>query len=214
MQDDTQQRFCYAASHMVIISGHHDPHQTTLQGHCQPVSCLATSVDRSVIVSADSGPDSLMVLWDVKTATPFWSVSKPHPYGVVAMQLFPDARQLVALSGLLPGGSEQQIMSVWDLSNPTQTPSFSALIPAGDAKSFLCLSNDGKELITNGSDHVCFWELTASTVSLATSPTRSQEFKEAKHATGDFTISSYLPDGLQVILSMKFHMASSMAQSV
>ncbi len=112
------------------------------------------------------------------------------------MQLFPDGRRLMALSALQPGGSEQQVVSIWDLSSPAQSPVFSALIPAGEPKNCICLSNNGKELITNGKGHVCFWALTSSSVSLATSPTRALEFKRA---TGDFTVSSYLPDGVQVM---------------
>lgn len=196
LQDSTEQRVCYAAAHMVIIRSHGDPHQTVLQGHCQPISCLTTSEDRSVIATADIGPNSLMVLWDAKTATPFWSVSKPQPYGIVAMHLTPNGRQLVAMSALAPDSTlVQQVITIWDLSSPSQTPVFSAKIPSGERKNCLCLSPDGQELITNGRGHVCFWSLTSSSVCLATSPTRRLEFKRA---TGDFTTSQYLADGLQV----------------
>ena len=198
VQNDKQQRVCYAASHMVVISNHDDPHQTVLQGHCQPVSCLATSKDRSVVASADTGPNSLIVLWDAQTATPFWSVSKPHPYGIAAMQLSPDGRQLVALSAIVPGGSEQQLVSLWDVSSPAQSPVFSAVIPAGEPKHCLCLSPDGQELITNGKSHVCFWQVTSSSVQLATSPTRAFEFTRD---IGAFTVSNYLPNGIQVMLT-------------
>lgn len=187
---------CYAAAHMVIIRSHRDPHQTVLQGHCQPISCLTTSADRSVIATADVGPNSLMVLWDSKTATPFWSVKKPQPYGIVAMHLTPNGRQLVAMSALAPDSTlVQQVITIWDLSSPSQTPVVSAKIPSGERKNCLCLSPDGQELITNGRGHVCFWSLTSSSVCLATSPTRRLEFKRA---TGDFTTSQYLADGLQV----------------
>ena len=196
MQDSKEQRVCYAAAHMVIIRSHGDTHQTVLQGHRQPISCLTTSADRSVIATADIGPDSLMVLWDAKTATPFWSVSKPQPYGIVAMHLTPNGRQLVAMSALAPDSTlVQQVITIWDLSSPSQTPVFSAKIPSGERKNCLCLSPDGQELITNGRGHVCFWSLTSSSVCLATSPTRRLEFKRA---TGDFTTSQYLADGLQV----------------
>lgn len=201
VQDSKEQRVCYAAAHMVIIRSHGDTHQTVLQGHCQPISCLTTSEDRSVIATADIGPNSLMVLWDAKTAMPFWSVSKPQPYGIVAMHLTPNGRQLVAMSALAPDSTlVQQVITIWDLSSPSQTPVFSAKIPSGERKNCLCLSPDGQELITNGRGHVCFWSLTSSSVCLATSPTRRLEFKRA---TGDFTTSQYLADGLQVDSSMK-----------
>ena len=204
LQDSKQQRFCYAAAHMVVIRNHGDTHQTVLQGHRQPISCLNTSADRSVIATADIGPNSLMVLWDAKTATPFWSVSKPQPYGIVAMHLTPNGRQLVAMSALAPDSTTvQQVITIWDLSSPAQTPVVSAYIPAGERKNCLCLSPDGQELITNGRGHVCFWSLTSSSVCLATSPTRRLEFKRA---TGDFTTSQYLADGLQVTCVQLAHL--------
>lgn len=186
---------------MVIISSHEDSQQTVLQGHQQPVSCLTVSADKSVIASADCGYDSLVVLWDAQTGTPFWSVSKPHDYGIQAMQLTSDCRQLIAMSALSPGGALQQCVSIWDISKPTQKPTFVAYIPAGEQKFCLHLNKNNKELITNGQDHVCFWAVTSTTVALATSPTRSMEFKRA---TGNFTTSSYLPDGCQVSLSPHF----------
>ena len=181
---------------MVVISSHEDSRQTILQGHCQPVSCLTASADRSVIASADCGYDSLMVLWDAQTGNPFWSVRKPHTYGVQAMQLSSDGRHLVAMSALTPGGALQQIISIWDISKPVQSPSFIAMIPAGEQKFCLHLNQmNNQELITNGKGHVCFWNLTSASVFLGTSPTRALQFKRT---TGDFTTSSYLPDGAQV----------------
>ena len=136
-----------------------------------------------------------MVVWDVQTGNPIWSVSKPHPFGVQALQLTPDGHSLVAMSALEPGGTVQQIISIWDLSSPAQTPVFTTAIPAGEQKNCFCLSPDGSELITNGKAHICFWGLTSKSVGLVTSPTRAMEFKRA---VGDFTMSSFLPDGQQV----------------
>ena len=198
MQTEQQRRVGYAAAHMIVMCSHDDCHQTVLQGHCQPVSCLTASVDRSVVASADSGPDSLMVVWDVQSASPLWSVSKPHKYGCAALQLSPNGYQLIAMSAQTPGTMEQQLISIWNLNSTAQIPVSIAGIPAGESKTTFCLHPDGHELITNGKDHVCFWKVTPSSISLATSPTRRLEFKRAEGAY--FTKSCYLPDGLQVML--------------
>lgn len=43
--------------------------QTLLQGHCNPIACMSVSADKTVIVTADAGLDSMLVLWDSYTGT-------------------------------------------------------------------------------------------------------------------------------------------------
>ena len=194
LQDARRQRICYAAAHMVVIQTEGVGPQTILQGHCQPVSCLATSSDRSVIASADVGPESLLVLWNAQTASPFWTVSRPHSHGVLAMDLSPRGRHLVTLSAVQSNTDEQQL-AVWDISKPAQTPEFAAIVPAGDPQIATTFSADGEQLLSNGKRTACFWQLTPAGVVLCSAPMGDSDFK---HSPADLTMSAFLPDGVQV----------------
>lgn len=80
------------------------------------MSCLLAPQDRSFLVSADTGPDSLLVGWDPESEQAVWTVRGPHPHGVAAAALTPDGRMLATLSTLPPpdagGGTQQQEVRV------------------------------------------------------------------------------------------------------
>lgn len=194
LQDSRRQRICYAAAHMVVIHTEGVGPQSILQGHCQPVSCLATSSDRSVIVSADIGPESLLVLWNAQTASPFWTVSRPHNFGVKALALSPRGSHLVTISAV-QSQTDQQQLAVWDISKPAQMPEFATAVPAGDAQTAVTFSNDGEQLVSNGKQTAYFWQLTGSGVKQYSAPMNDCQYK---HSPRDLTMSAFLPDGLQV----------------
>lgn len=108
---------CYAAAHTLVIYDCQERQQALLQGHCNAITCLATTDDRTVIASADQGPDSLIVLWDAGTGNPIRTLPRPHAAGVQAMDLTADGRQLVTVSAPCEGVQE---LARWDLSSPAK----------------------------------------------------------------------------------------------
>ena len=108
---------CYAAAHTLVIYDCQERQQALLQGHCNAITCLATTDDRTVFASADQGPDSLIVLWDAETGNPIRTLPRPHAAGVQAMDLTADGRQLVTVSAPCEGVQE---LARWDLSSPAK----------------------------------------------------------------------------------------------
>jgi cilia- and flagella-associated protein 251 len=49
-------------------------------------------------VTADKGPDSLLVVWDVRTLAPLKTISNPHPNGVECLDITSDGTLIVTLS--------------------------------------------------------------------------------------------------------------------
>ncbi|KAJ4454975.1 putative Malonyl-CoA decarboxylase [Paratrimastix pyriformis] len=88
----------YSAAHTVVIYDLSTQRQELLQGHCNPISCLCVSRDREWIFTADSGPDSMVIVWKADTGVPMKNIFNPHPGGVVSMDLSPDSRILATLS--------------------------------------------------------------------------------------------------------------------
>ena len=64
----------YAAAHTGVIFDYNTGVQRLLQGHVNPISATAVSKDKKWIVTADTGPDSMMVVWERESGTP-WRLS-------------------------------------------------------------------------------------------------------------------------------------------
>lgn len=79
------------------------------QGHCNTITCLAVSVDRTIIITADAGYESLMVLWNARTGEPVRSMSQPHKHGVVALDVSLDGQWLASVGAPHPETKEQEV---------------------------------------------------------------------------------------------------------
>ena len=47
------------------------------------------SEDKSIVATADAGPDSMIVLWNTITGQPVHTIASPHPGGVLGMDISP-----------------------------------------------------------------------------------------------------------------------------
>ncbi|CAE7231110.1 CFAP251 [Symbiodinium sp. CCMP2456] len=116
----------YAAAHTGVIFDYNTGVQRLLQGHVNPISATAVSKDKKWIVTADTGPDSMMVVWERESGTPVKTFFNPHPcaqgdmyvrakcrlnriefacadrYGVHALDIAPKLQYLVTLSASVP----------------------------------------------------------------------------------------------------------------
>ena len=95
---DRTQVFFVSGNTGVIYDYKGDKKQTLLQGHCNEITCVAYCKDQDIIVTADKGPSSLMVIWDVKSGTPRHSIFDPHPNGVQSLDITNDGMTIVTLS--------------------------------------------------------------------------------------------------------------------
>lgn len=73
---------------------------------------MACSDNKRWVVTADSGEDSMLVVWDSTTGTPVRTYLDPHPNGVAFMDLSRDNQYIVTL-----GADTDQTMSLWDWTN-------------------------------------------------------------------------------------------------
>ncbi len=117
--------------------------------------------DRSTIITADVGNESLLVLWNSKNGQPLQSIAQPHKYGTLAMDISPDDEWLATIGAVDPETGEQEI-ALWSLAaaraDPTARPCVLTSIPAGDVQFSVRFNmNDMRELISNGKRRVYFW---------------------------------------------------------
>ncbi|ORX76055.1 WD40 repeat-like protein, partial [Anaeromyces robustus] len=56
----------YASAHTGVIYDYESNKQFLLRGHCNTITCLCKSHDDHWVATADSGPDSLIIVWDTQ----------------------------------------------------------------------------------------------------------------------------------------------------
>ena len=57
--DGSTKKVCYIAAHTAVIFDCVSKTQLVLQGHCNPITCLVATADRSYVAPADAGPDAI-----------------------------------------------------------------------------------------------------------------------------------------------------------
>uniref|UniRef100_A0A8C3Y3V1 Cilia- and flagella-associated protein 251 n=1 Tax=Catharus ustulatus TaxID=91951 RepID=A0A8C3Y3V1_CATUS len=64
LMDGQDRVLLYISSHTVVIHDILQNRQYHLQGHTNVISCLCVSEDKRWVVTADQGPDALIIVWD------------------------------------------------------------------------------------------------------------------------------------------------------
>lgn len=134
LSDGVNNRIAYAAAHTVVILDNTTRKQQFLQGHKSSITCIAANHDHSIIASADSGPESMMVLWDSSNGQPIRIVNDLHSYGVCAMEISDDGKYMATISAVNPETGAQEV-ALWDFRQARQAgpmqPLVSGAVPAG-----------------------------------------------------------------------------------
>ena len=194
--DGPAKKVCYIAAHTAVIFDCEARTQVVLQGHCNPITCLVATEDRSVVATADTGPDSMIVLWNVATGQPMHTIPSAHPNGVAAMDLTPDGTSIVTVSapaGDAEGPTEQEV-HVWDLRSGAGEPVLAGTVPEGDVQTCVRFHpHTTDEIVTNGKQRVFFWSSQAPhsrELRYYSPPVSARDFKQT---VGNFTVSTFLP---------------------
>lgn len=113
------------AVHLAVLS-HAIPeeeafsHALLLQGHCRAITAVAASQDRSLLITADKGTNSMLVFWDPVNGQPIRTLQPAHAAGVAAVAVSPDASQMATLSAVA-GPEDVQEVSATDWQHQSTT---------------------------------------------------------------------------------------------
>ncbi|KYM94219.1 WD repeat-containing protein 66 [Cyphomyrmex costatus] len=89
----------YACSHVAVIYDYSSRKMLPLLGHRNPVKTLSTSRDGKWLLTADSGEDSVVVVWDTEKGIPVCTLFNPHNNeDITAAGISPNAKQIVTVS--------------------------------------------------------------------------------------------------------------------
>lgn len=196
LSDESRNAVFYLSAHSGVIYDYANRQQRLLQGHCNPITCCCVSEDKRWIATADSGPDSMIVVWDSLNGTPIKTIFNPHPHGVAAMDLSPDALFLVTIGAVQNEGDPQGI-SLWEWTNDSEGPLYTEQVTAQDVQTCVHFNtSDIREIVTNGKERVIFWNWEQRKLNFYSPPLSQRDFKQS---VGAFTQSVFIPDSTQAV---------------
>ncbi len=112
----------YVSAHTGVIHDTQNDRQFLLQGHTNAINAVAVSSDKRWLATADSGNDSLLIIWDSNTAAPIKVLQlPPEDQGATALDMSADSMFLVTLSKAYP-----QRIRIWEWTVNTSAPAISS----------------------------------------------------------------------------------------
>lgn len=180
-------------AHSGVIYDFENRKQTVLQGHCNIITSCAIDKTKRWIVTADSGPESIMVVWDSLTQMPVKTYLAPHMDGVAAVEFSDDGAFIATLSSKGNGYDDQEL-AVWAWTTPDENATQRAVISGSPGETFHSVKfnpNDPYSLVTTSPNAVYFWSWESFVLD-------SYNGKVAKadlgHVSGEHVCTIFLPN--------------------
>ncbi|KAL7749060.1 hypothetical protein RI367_005464 [Sorochytrium milnesiophthora] len=147
-------RVFYASAHTAVLQNYKNKEQLLLQGHTNAIVATAMSSDRRWLVTADAGPDALVIVWDAQNGVPIRTYYSPHnEAGVCSLDISADAKFIATLGADVP-----QTLCLWEWVTDVEKPTSTLLLEGNDPQ--ICIKfnpQDSDELLTNGYESVSFY---------------------------------------------------------
>lgn len=154
------------SSHSGVIYDFEHRKQTILQGHCNIITCCSVDRSKRWIVTADSGPDPIMIVWDSHSYLPVKTFPFPHQYGVRALDISDDGLYVVTLSDVPVDNASKalinQEIAIWawttDEENAVQRSVIQSSTSGQLFKHVKFNPSNPFQISTTSSDSVQFWD--------------------------------------------------------
>ena len=177
-------------SHSGVIYDYEKRSQLILQGHTHVITTCAISQDKKWIVTADAGPESILVIWDSQTGAPVKTFFSPHTMGTCAVDISPDALYVSTLSHPVEG--EVQEVAVWAWTTDSDQALLRTTGISGEIESFISFDpSNNFDLVTTGPKSVSFWNWTEYRIEGYVGKVSKSDLG---YFSGSFTQSMFLPD--------------------
>ncbi|XP_019394275.1 PREDICTED: WD repeat-containing protein 66 isoform X2 [Crocodylus porosus] len=152
--DEENRVILYVSAHTAVIHDVVRNRQYHLQGHSNSISCLCVSVDKRWIVTADQGPDNLVIVWDAFSGIPVHTIFGHPGDGVSAIAISHDAKYLATISA-----GKIQRACIWKWTSPEEKPQCSIeLEPRFGYQNYITFNpKDHGEFVSNSKTQVIFY---------------------------------------------------------
>jgi len=198
---ESRNEIFYSAAHSGVIYDYANKTQKLLQGHCNQITATMCSEDKRWIVTADSGEDSMLIVWDSLSGTPVRTFLNPHPDGIKCLDLSMDNKFLVTL-----GNDEPQTISLWDWTNekeegPIVSLQFKYTQEFQNQHWVKFNPKNANELCSNGKERVLFlnWEEGVSQFQYYSPRIEKKDFADKKKAMALWTKTVFIPNSFMAV---------------
>ena len=124
------------------------------------------------------------------------TLSQPHPNGVAAMDISPDAMFLVTLS-YAEDEEHEQFISLWEWTVERDGPLYTSTVEVGNVQAAVKFNpSDIREVVTTGTQRVVFWSWHAKKFKFYSPPVSQRDFRQN---VGVFTMTMFLPGTTQAV---------------
>ncbi len=155
LTDTERNAIIYVASNTVIYHDIDSSKQNVMQGHCNKISALRVSGDKRYAVTADVGPEPMIVVWDTYAMVPVRTYFSPFPdkVGVSTVDMSVNGEYIVALSDSSP---QYMVIYRWEEDGPIAM----AQLAMDERQKFVTFHRyDYRQIMTNGSGQAVFWQM-------------------------------------------------------
>ncbi|EGB04140.1 hypothetical protein AURANDRAFT_55327 [Aureococcus anophagefferens] len=188
----------YPSANTGVVYDYVKRSQKLLQGHCNQIACVALSNDKQWLVTADSGQDSLMVVWNTRTGNPTKTMFNAYSLGAISVDVSWDSSYLSVLSAPdeQSASGMSQYISIWELKSSSETPLFTDEVPPDAFQTTVRFHPlDAHVLISNGASQVFFWSWDDGFSCYAPHFSR----RDFRQTIGQLTVSAFLPGTSQAV---------------
>ncbi|XP_046681253.1 cilia- and flagella-associated protein 251-like [Homalodisca vitripennis] len=116
LSTDKKSLILFANSQFPVLYNFHEDTMHFMQGHLNKISCLARNSTGSLLVSADSGPNSRVIIWDSRPCV-VEVLENVHPSGTILAGMSVTGEYLVTVSPL-----PHPLVQVWIWREDKHTP--------------------------------------------------------------------------------------------
>jgi WD40 repeat protein/Ca2+-binding EF-hand superfamily protein len=118
LTNDRRQEVCYTSGHTVVIFDFERKKQRIFQGHPNKISTICFNRQAGILVTADEGETSMLIVWKVDTGVPVRTIFEPERLGIIAIDISADGEKLLTLGKGLDGTQRVRVWNWRDTSRP------------------------------------------------------------------------------------------------
>ncbi|CAF1588853.1 unnamed protein product [Adineta ricciae] len=148
-------RYFYTAGNVGVIETGSGKGQSLLQGHTSTIVTAAVSYDKQWLVTAESSPETFLIIWNTYSLKPAKYLSHIHETGVIQVAISRDGK-LISILTEIP---DQRII-LWRWLNTDASPFVLSTIPLNcERQSWFHMIEDRSVFCSIGKDSVVFYGL-------------------------------------------------------
>jgi WD40 repeat protein len=164
---DRKNEICYSSGHMIVIYDYEKRRQRILQGHSNKISAISYNQKQQILVSADEGDTSMLIVWHFESGCPVRTIFDPEAAGIMALDISNDGNKIITLA---KSNNGVQYVRVWkwkDFSRDLPVESegvfrFDPLHYTNKKDPFRYIKynqSDLSEFVTTGIEEIRFWRI-------------------------------------------------------